>query len=210
MLFYILIFFLYLPVWILFPTKILYKKRLPKGKVIATSNHYSLFDPLVQVVRFNRYFRFVGKKELFKNKFSAFVMKNCGVIAVDRESMSPSTFKEIMGNLKKNHSIFIYPEGTRNKTEDEKLQEVKNGVITFASKGECDIVPMVIYRKPKIFRKNYIIVGEPIKIEGANPKRLTKEEQESNLKRYVEAMNALRKEIDEFVANKKRKNKNNY
>lgn len=208
MLFYILFTILYLPVILLFPTRVIYKKRLPKGKVIVTSNHYSLFDPIVETIRLGRFFRFVGKKELFKTKIGAWFMRNLGVIAVDRETMSPSTFKKIMENIKKNRSIFIYPEGTRNKSEDDNLQDVKNGVITFASKGECDIVPMIIYRKPKIFRKNYIIIGEPIKIEGENPKRLTKEEQEANLARYVEAMNNLRVELDEYVDGKKRKKKN--
>ena len=208
MFYYLALIVLYLPILLLYPTKVIHKKRLPKGKVIATSNHYSLVDPLIQIVKFNRHFRYVGKKELFKNKFLALIMKWLGVICVDRESMSPSTYKEIMNNLKKNRSIFIYPEGTRNKSGDENLGDVKNGIITFASKGECEIVPMIIYRKPKLFRKNYIIVGEPIKIEGENPKRLTKEEQEANLARYVDAMNNLRKELDDYVDSKKlKKNK---
>ena len=129
------------------------------------------------------------------------------MIVVDREAMSPSTYKEIMSNLKKDRQIFIYPEGTRNKSGDENLQDVKNGIITFASKGECEIVPMIMYRKPKVFRKNYIIVGEPIKIEGENTKKLTKEEQEENLERYVTAMTNLRRELDNFIESKKLKKK---
>ena len=207
MFFYILFPILFLPIILLFPTKIIHKKRLPKGKVIATSNHYSNLDPIIQFITFRRFFRFVGKKELCKNKFTAFFFKNLGMIPVDRKAMSPSTYKEILGNLKKNRTIFIYPEGTRNKQSDDKLQDVKSGLITFASKGECDIVPMIMYRKPKIFRKNYIIVGEPIKIEGENPKKLTKEEQEANLERYVEAMKKIRTELDEYVESKKRKKK---
>jgi len=207
MIYALALFFLYIPIFLLFPTKIIHKKRLPKGKIIVTSNHYSNLDPIIQIVRFNRHFRYLGKKELFKNKFLAFIMKSLGVIQVDREAMAPSTYKEIMTNLKKDRQIFIYPEGTRNKSGDDNLQDVKNGVITFASKGECDIVPMIIYRKPRIFRKNYIIVGEPIKIEGANIKRLTKEEQEANLERYVEAMNDLRAELDDYLSNKKRNKK---
>ena len=205
MLFYIAVIVLYLPILLLYPTKVINKKRLPKGKIIATSNHYSLIDPLIQICKFNRHFRFVGKKELFENKFLAFIMKGLGVIPVDRETMSPSTYKEIMGNLKKDRAIFIYPEGTRNKSGDDKLKDIKNGIITFASKGESNIVPMIMYRKPKIFRKNYIIVGEPIKIEGENPKRLTKEEQEANLNRYVVAMNNLRNELDEIIKSNKKK-----
>ncbi len=207
MLFYILMPIVFLPLLLLFPTKVLHRERLPKGKVIATSNHYSNLDAIVQFVQFRRFFRFLGKKELCKNKFTAWFFRNLGMIPVDRGSVSPATYKEIMLNLKKNRTIFIYPEGTRNKLGDENLGDVKNGVITFASKGECDIVPMVIYRKPKLFRKNYILVGEPIKIEGENPKRLTKEEQEANLNKYVKAMNDLRAELDSYVENKKRKKK---
>ncbi len=87
------------------------------------------------------------------------------------------------------------------------MQEAKEGVIVFASKGESEILPMLIYKKPKIFRKNYIIVGEPIKIIGENPKRLTKEEVEENLKNYSEKMEELRAELNEIVAKRKKKKK---
>ncbi len=207
MLFYIAFVLLYIPFIILFPTKVIHKKRLPKGKAILTSNHYSNLDPLVLLASFGKWFRFVAKKELFKNKFLGFILKNLGVIPIDREAMSPSSFKEIMGNLKKDRQVFIFPEGTRNKGEDENLQDVKKGVITFASKGECQIVPMIIYQKPKVFRKNYIIVGEPITLEAENVKRLSKEEQEASLEKYIAAMNDLRAELDDFVASKKRKKK---
>ena len=49
------------------------------------------------------------------------------------------------------------------------------------------VLPVVIYRKPKFFRKNYMIVGEPFKVVGENPKRLTKEEIETE--RYLIQLN---------------------
>jgi len=85
------------------------------------------------------------------------------------------------------------------------MADAKSGVITFASKGDAEIVPMLIYHKPKVFRKNYIIVGEPFKVQGANPARLTKEEIEENLAVYTKKMEQLRIELDEYVASKKRK-----
>lgn len=210
MLFYILLPLALLPMLILFPTKVLHRERMPKGKAIVTSNHFSNIDSIIYFAQFRKFFRFVGKKELCKNKFSHWFFKNMGMIIVDRENLSVSSYKEILANLKKDRAVFIFPEGTRNKTDDENLQAVKNGIITFASKGECEIVPMVLYKKPKIFRKNYILVGEPLKIEGENPKKLSKEEELANLDRYVETMNNLRKELDEYVFNKKhKKNKKN-
>lgn len=208
MFFYILLPIVLLPMLLLFPTKVLHKERLPKGKVIVTSNHFSNIDSIIYFVQFRKFFRFLGKKELAKNKLSAWFFKHMGMIMVDRKNMSVTTYKEIMANLKKNRAVFIYPEGTRNKSEDDNLQDVKNGVILFASKGECDIVPMVLYKRPRIFRKNYILVGEPLKIEGENPKKLTKEEEKLNHDKYVAAMNDLRQELDEMILAKKHRKSN--
>ena len=60
-------------------------------------------------------------------------------------------------------------------------------------------------RKPKAFRRNYIIVGEPFKVEGEDPKRLTKEELEENTARYAKIMDDLRVELDNLVGSKKKK-----
>ena len=64
-----------------------------------------------------------------------------------------------------------------------------------------------MYRKPKAFRKNYVIVGKPFELVGENPKRLTKEEIEANFERYLQVLNELRDELNNYVDSKKRKNK---
>ena len=199
---------LFLPITIFYPTKVINRKNLPKKKkAIVTSNHYSNLDPIVLDIFLRRKFRFMAKIELFKNKFIGWVLKKMGGFAVDREKITPSTFKTTMNELKKGHQVFIFPEGRRNLSDTEELGDAKAGVITFASKGDAEIVPMLIYHKPKAFRKNYIIVGEPFKVQGENPSRLTKEEVEENLKIYTDKMNALRVELDEYVASKKKKHK---
>ena len=207
MLFVIMFSILYLPVSILYPTWVIHKERLPrKKKLIATSNHYSNLDALIINFRFFRKFRFLAKKELFKTKFSSWFFRGIGAIEVDRQQITPSMFKNILGELSKDRQLFIFPEGTRNKTGSEEMSDAKAGVITFASKGNCEIVPMLIYRKPKLFRKNYIIVGEPFNVVGENPKRLTPEEVQQNLDIYTAKMAELRKELDEKFK-KKKKNK---
>lgn len=192
---------------ILFPTKVIHKERMPKrgNKCIATSNHYTNVDPILYNKLFVRKFRFMAKKELFNTKFKSFILRGIGAFPVDRENITPSVFKKTIGELNQNHQVFIFPEGTRNKEGSEQMGDAKIGVITFASKGDAEIVPMLIYSKPKVFRKNYVIVGEPFKVVGENPKRLTKEEAEENLKIYTQKMEDLRKEIDEFVSSKKSK-----
>ena len=199
---------LYIPLILLYPTKVIHRERFnKKKKFVVTSNHFSNADSLIYGVKFRTKFWFISKKELFKTKFTAWIMRHIGAIPVDRKNISPSEFKAVLSVLKNNKQLFIYPEGTRNKNEEGEMQETKEGVIVFASKGESEILPMLIYKKPKIFRKNYIIVGEPIKIIGENPKRLTKEEIEENLKNYSEKMEELRAELNEIVAKRKNKKK---
>ena len=201
--------FIYFKFHLLFyPTKVIHKERYDrKKKYVVTSNHFSNLDSILYDATFWKKFRVLGKKELFKNKVSAWAMRHLGVIPIDREKVAPSTFKEILSILNNNGQIFIYPEGTRNKQELEGMQNAKDGMIIFASKGEAEILPMLLYRKPKAFRKNYIIVGEPIQIQGENPKRLTKEEIEQNLENYNQKMEELRAELHEYVEGKKRRKK---
>jgi len=200
---------MFLPVVLLYPTKILHKENLPKRgkKSILTSNHFSNFDPIIYDIFMFRKFRYMGKKELFDNKFVGFFLKDFGGFPVDREQITPSTYKTAMGFLKNDKQIFIFPEGTRNKTGTNEIQEIKSGFLIFASKGETSITPMFMYRKPKAFRKNYIIVGKPFELVGENPKRLTKEEIEENFERYLQVLNELRDELNNYVDSKKRKNK---
>ncbi len=206
MIFVIIFAIMYLPLIILYPTKIIGKKNMPKkGKLIVTSNHYTNLDALIYNAKFVTKFRFMAKAELFKNKFFGFILKSIGAYPVDREKVSPSVFKKTLELLNKNKRVFIFPEGTRNKTGSEKMIAIKTGVITFASKGGAQIVPMLLYQPPKIFRKNYIIVGEPLMVEGENPKRLTKEETQKNLERYEAALKNLRIELDEYVNLKNKK-----
>lgn len=199
----------YLPITIFYPTKIIHKERVPKKKkAIVTCNHYSNLDPIIINIKFHSRFMFLAKIELFKNGFMKWFMKCLGAIPVNREKVAPSTFKEVLSTLKQNKRVFIFPEGTRNKSGSEEMGDAKSGVITFASKGDAEIVPMLMHKKPKFLRKNYIIVGEPFKVEGENPSRLTKEEIDANLEKYTKIMDELRLELDTMLAKKnKKKNK---
>ena len=197
-----------IPIWLL-RVKIINKKNMPKKKekCLVASNHFSMWDPMIFHIKFGRRFRALAKKELFSNWFMSGIMKTLGGIPVDREKMSPTTYKAVMNAFEKDKQVLIFPEGTRNKTAEEGLQEAKNGVIIFASKADVPIVPVVIYRKPKLFRKNYMLVGEPFKVEGENPKRLTKEEIEANVEKYSKIMAEMRLQLDEMLAKKKSKKK---
>ena len=67
---------IWLPIRLLFPTKVIGKKNLPKKKgAVLTCNHYSNMDCIIIDVFLNKKVRFLAKKELFKNKFVSWVLK---------------------------------------------------------------------------------------------------------------------------------------
>ncbi|HEY8423927.1 MAG TPA: lysophospholipid acyltransferase family protein [Clostridia bacterium] len=164
---------LLIPVWILFPVQVLGKKRKPKGKLILVSNHMSAADPLLLGAHHNRQVYFLSKVEFFeKSPVIKTVFNWLGVIPVDRGKPDLTAIKAVIRRLNQNKTVGIYPEGTRNyKNED--IQPVKSGSVMFALKTDAPIVPMILWRRPKIFRKNIFITGDPLDLSEFKGQKLT-------------------------------------
>jgi 1-acyl-sn-glycerol-3-phosphate acyltransferase len=151
-----------LPVWIMYPTRFFGKKRRKGKKLIFASNHFSIVDMFLLTISYHRQIHYVGKKEWADaNAVSRFLMKHLGAISFDRGKPDLLAVKAILGRLKENKVVGIFPEGTRNKN-DEALQEIKIGTTLFALKARAEIVPSIIWRKPRIFRFNRVLIGDPI------------------------------------------------
>lgn len=155
----------YWPVKLLLPTKIVGKERIPlPERVITVSNHHSVLDIVVISIGVKGYRRLIGKKELEKSWFLRTLMRLIDAIAIDRGKADLSAMRKVLGALKNGGSVTMFPEGTRNKTGSDSMQEVKAGAALFAIKGNAQIVPIMLYKKPRFFRKNYIFVGEPFSV----------------------------------------------
>lgn len=211
MVFAIMFALVWLPVRLFYPLKIIGKKNMKKGGgYVLTCTHTSNMDPILLNIYFNKKIRFLAKKELFKNKLSAWFFRKLGAYPVDRDHPDIAAFKYSLSVLKDNKILGIFPEGTRNKNHDDKpIADIKSGAITFASRGGTYILPMVMYDKVRAFRKNYLIIGEPFNIVGEDPKRLTKEEVELNTNRLVEEMEKLRDQVTKMLEGKKKGRKKN-
>ena len=210
MIFIICFLLLWIPVRLLYPTKVIGKKNLPKKMgYVLTCNHYSNMDPVLLDIYLNKKIRFLGKKELFKNKLVGFFLKKFGGYPVNREKPELSAVKFALNTLKDKKPLGIFPEGTRNKDQaNDGLMELKNGAIVFASKGDAPIVPMVLYRRAKLFRRSYLLIGEPIEIVAEDKRRMTHEEVDKNTQRLVEALTKLRTDMDNKLEEKKKRKKN--
>lgn len=180
-------FLVYPWVWLLFPTAFKGKKNIPKGRVIFICNHTSNIDGILLVLATWRKQYFLAKKELFKNKFMRGIMKFVHAIPVDRGKTDLNAIKLSMRVLNDEKVLTIFPEGTRNKTEQE-LSEVKAGAAMFAIKTKTPIVPVWIKKKPKVFRPNTLRFGKAFTLEEFYDQKLTAEVMEKAGQKIAEKL----------------------
>lgn len=144
--------------------KIIGKENIPKtGAIIIAGNHKHLFDQCLTILATKRPIHYMAKKEYFDGKFAWF-FKMSGCISVDRSAKDPTATKKALDVLNNNHALGIFPEGTRNKT-DEVLLPFKYGAVSLANKTDAYIVPFGITGTYKFRSKDLTIrFGKPFKV----------------------------------------------
>jgi len=128
--------------------KVINPQKIPKeGQYLLVSNHRSVIDPLIiELATQNSsiFGHWVSKKELYNSFFFGLFVRNAGTILLDREkSQMGGFFADIKEAVHSGDSIYIFPEGTRNKSE-ETLGEFKDGSRLIAVKNRLDILPVLI------------------------------------------------------------------
>lgn len=123
-------------------------EKLPKdGQYLFASNHRTIIDPPIVEVSLkdtNIYGLWISKKELYNSLFFGLFVRNAGSVLLDREkSQMSGFFADIKKGVQEGHSIFIFPEGTRNKTK-KALRQFKEGLRLIALKNRLPILPLYI------------------------------------------------------------------
>ena len=124
------------------------KEKLPQdGQYLVMINHRGIIDPpIIEVaLKDTKIFGpWISKKELYNSFFFGLFVRNAGSILLDREkSQMSGFFTDIKAAVKRGESIFIFPEGTRNKT-DKQLTAFKEGSRIIALKNRLPILPLYI------------------------------------------------------------------
>jgi 1-acyl-sn-glycerol-3-phosphate acyltransferase len=117
------------------------------GQYIFLVNHRSIIDPLVLDIALQNspiFGLWIAKTELYDSLLFGNAVRNGGCIKVSRDNTQiREFFSNIKKGLEKGSSICIFPEGTRNKTEDS-LLTFKEGVRIIALKNKLPILPVYI------------------------------------------------------------------
>jgi 1-acyl-sn-glycerol-3-phosphate acyltransferase len=128
--------------------KIENSEKLPSdGQYLIIVNHRGIIDPPVietALKETNIFGPWISKKELYNSFFFGLFVRHAGSILLDREkSQMSGFFADIKDAVKRGESIFIFPEGTRNKTEAT-LGTFKEGARIIALKNRLPILPIYI------------------------------------------------------------------
>lgn len=188
----------------IWPVEILNKEKFVNKKAVYICNHYTVMDMnniSVQLLRDKM--NVVVKEEAFANPIAARFLKGCGCIPIHRGEADMRAIKNIMGVLKSDEPLFIFPEGKRNRSGSKEMLEFKDGAVVFAIKSKAPLIPVMYYSPPRIFRKTYLIIGDEIDLTDLYGKSLSEVKAEG-AERARKAMLDLREKLDSIVEDKKK------
>lgn len=160
---------------ILFPFKLVGVEKVEDGACVLVGNHYRIWDIVHMACTTKEKVHFITKKELYKNKFLAHLCGIVEAIPVSRDGQDAKAVMTALRYLKNGEKISMFPEGTRNRTEEE-LLPLKGGAAMFAIKAKVPVYPVMCPHKTRLFRRTKILVGDPIDLSAFYERRLTAED----------------------------------
>lgn len=128
----------------------------PTKSYVIVSNHSSSLDFISNAGAFPGIFRFLAKDELIKIPIFGWVVKKM-CLTVDRKS-AISRARSVIAlkkELEEGVSVFIYPEGSRNKS-DEPLATFYDGAFRIAIQTGAPVLIMTIVNVKKVCDSNSI------------------------------------------------------
>lgn len=129
-------------------------------RCIICGNHLSTLDAVLLAVCCKRQVHFMGKKELFENKFLNFIFRKIGAFPVDREGVSLSAIKTSLSILNNDGILGIFPEGTRISTGYDE-ENAKPGIALISYKSKSKVVLCHIIGEYKFRSKVKVYFSEP-------------------------------------------------
>ena len=130
-------------------------ENIPKDQaVVFVANHQGDFDIAVFLAYLPVPHGYVAKIEMLKVPLLRSWMKNMRCIFIDRNSIRQTAGVMLEGIkiLKSGHSLVLFPEGTRSKSDT--MSEFKAASFKLASKAKVPIVPVTINGTYRIMEAN--------------------------------------------------------
>ncbi len=183
---------------LLFPFRLIDKEKVQDGACVLVGNHYRIWDIVHMACTTKEKVHFITKQELYKSKFLAYLCGKVEAIPVSRDGQDTKAIMTALRYLKKGEKISMFPEGTRNRT-DEELLPLKGGAALFAIKAKVPVYPVMCLHKTRLFRRTKIIVGDPIDLSEFYDRKMSADDYEAAENLIREKMLATKHEYAEML-----------
>lgn len=194
-----------IPAWFarpVLPNHVRGKENLPpRGAAILCVNHQRNSDPVRLFLSCRRQIYFLGKAELFENPFIAWVLRNVGVISIERGKGDVGAMNLAGDHLARGDLLGVFIEGTRSK--DGSLGRPKAGAAMMAWRYHVPVIPCCITAKgghlPRPFHFCRVTYGRPMTPEQLGLKEGKAAEFRAASRLIMEQIAALRaRDLEEF------------
>lgn len=143
------------------------EENVPKDEpVLYIGNHRSYFDVVITYARVPRLCGYISKKEVDRVPLLNIWMRYLHCLFLDRDNIREglTVILTAINKVKAGISICIFPEGTRNNSEEDFLP-FRGGSLKIAEKSGCAVIPMALNHTEDIFeahkpwiRKTHIVL----------------------------------------------------
>ena len=138
------------------------EENIPKDQaVLFVGNHRSFFDILLTYTRCPGLTGYVAKAEMENIPLLSTWMRYLHCLFLDRKDIKKGLKTILTGieKLKSGISICIFPEGTRNRNENDlDLLEFHEGSFKLATRANCPIIPIALNNTVSIFEKQFPLI----------------------------------------------------
>lgn len=182
------------------------KEQFNERPYIYVGNHLSVLDVIPVAASLDRPIHFMAKKEIADKRMGRWFTNKCECIMVNRDGNDVRAVMQAMKYLKNDESICLFPEGTRNKT-DEIFLPFKSGAAMLSIRTKTPIVMMVQCKRIRLFRRNYFYYSEPFEFTEYYGKKLSEEDIAEADEKLRQKMLEIHFQLTEAIKNKKKRKK---
>lgn len=175
---------------VFFPFKYHNKDRVAdkQAPYMLISNHSSMLDPVLLALPIKHYeVRYLGKRELGKNKIAAYLLRKLHMITVSRHETDMAAMRACNEVLRKGQVLGIFPEGTR-RPADQLMEGAESGVSLIALRNKVPLMPAYIHGKFRLFRRTHIYFLPELDYSDLQPLGVGKDVCDQLTQRIVQTM----------------------
>lgn len=180
------------------------KQKYDDRNYIFIGNHRSMLDIIPVGLATRNPVHFIAKKELWDSRFLGWFATKSQAIPVGRDGNDVRAVMSAIKYLKNGETVAIFPEGKRNKT-DEELLPLKSGAAALAIRTKTPVVPVVALKRFRPFIMHKAYFGEPVELSEFYDRKLTEEDMANADEEIKNILLSAYNNLKELTEKKKKK-----